>query len=185
MNTQTTTIETKTIGIEVMNLSSTVDQKPFSNQRTTAHQDYNTAPTVKFSNTNINTTPTEKYSANIISNNKRKCDFRSPNNTELNFNINTATNVIDTNENSYSGNSNNSTPKKRRLLIGKNVNKVPELSISTIERHLETLISDSNNCITQLEVNGEPSKINDNSILIVENENINNDDENMVGKIFS
>jgi hypothetical protein len=48
-------------------------------------------------------------------------------------------------------NSNSSTPKKQRLLIGKNTSKIPELSISTLERHLEYLTSnniESNNINT-------------------------------------
>jgi hypothetical protein len=41
--------------------------------------------------------------------------------------------------------------KKRKLLIGKNVQKIPELSVSTLERQLNSIISDATNHIKQQE----------------------------------
>ncbi len=62
-------------------------------------------------------------------------------------------------------NSNSSTPKKQRLLIGKNTNKIPELSISTLERHLEYLTSNNTNntnngCINPVEQSEAPLQSN-------------------------
>lgn len=42
-------------------------------------------------------------------------------------------------------------PQKNRLLIGKNVEKIPELSVSTLERQLGSIISDASNYLKQQE----------------------------------
>ena len=43
--------------------------------------------------------------------------------------------------------------KKRKILIGKNVEKVPELSVSNLERQLNSIVSDATNHLKQQEEN--------------------------------
>jgi hypothetical protein len=131
----------------------------------------------------INPPPPANINYNINNSNmKRKYDVSSPsnmvdsiNNYKIAASPVVTDNTIQTTENCYNS-SNNSTPKKRRLLIGKNVDKVPELSISTIERHLETLISNPENCLNEV---NEANNNND-SILLVDN--VNTNDDNLVGR---
>ena len=57
--------------------------------------------------------------------------------------------------------------KKRRLIIGKNVEKIPELTFSTIERSLDAFINDAANNFCQLKENNKEhvSNINQNTKL--------------------
>lgn len=48
---------------------------------------------------------------------------------------------------------NSNDPKKRRLIIGKNVEKIPELTFSTIERSLDAFINDAASNFCQLKEN--------------------------------
>jgi hypothetical protein len=161
ISTQTKTIETKSIGIEVESL----DNNEYLNQQQ-QHQniDYCTSST---------TVVTSDVSSN--NNNKRKYEFKSPIKTDSRID---KTDTIKTNvENIPCFNqTDNSTPKKRRLIIGKNVPKVPSLSISTIERHLEMLTSNSVNNQAANDFDN-----NDSDVLNVEQVNLNAIDNSMVG----
>ena len=191
VNTQTSIVEKKSIGIEVLiNNDKNVSQPIHQRKNDSAHLPI----------TNVAAVETYNNGPNLY-NNKRKYEFKSPNSTDicLNTNKNNTSkpneanelcnhdNPNETNENILCfDHSNNSTPKKRRLLIGKNVNKVPELSISTIERHLEMLTSNSDldenqatNAINLTSNNNLLNNNNNNSIIIVEN--VNTNEENLVG----
>ena len=68
--------------------------------------------------------------------------------------------------------------KKPRLLIGKNVAKVPELSVSTLERQLDSIITDAANHLKEQEE--KESQVKQNQSIIYELNSLNNKDNEMI-----
>ena len=68
--------------------------------------------------------------------------------------------------------------KKPRLLIGKNVAKVPELSVSTLERQLDSIITDAANHLKEQEE--KESQVKQNQSIIYDLNTLNNKDNELV-----